>query len=52
MMLYYVLYWYVYMYTIMYSGTEPLNNVTFGTMFIIERFPFFGWYKCVSTIGK
>ena len=28
---------------------EPLNNVTLGQvfLFIIERFPFFGGYKCV-----
>ena len=30
---------------------EPLNNVTFGTSYSVEV-PFFGGYKCVSTIGK
>ena len=33
---------------------EPLNNVTFGTGYSVHyrEVPFFGGYKCVSTIGK
>ena len=33
---------------------EPLNNVTFGTSYSVHyrEVPFFGGYKCVSTIGK
>ena len=33
---------------------EPLNNITFGTSYSVHyrEVPFFGGYKCVSTIGK
>ena len=36
------------------STVEPLNNVTFGTSYSVHyrEVPFFGGYKCVSTIGK
>ena len=40
--------------SIVSSTVEPLNNVTFGTSYSVHyrEVPFFGVYKCVSTIGK
>ena len=40
---------YIHSYTVV-----PLNNVIFGTSYSVHyrEVPFFGGYKCVSTIGK